>query len=167
MNSLFDFFYRKKYPIKYARRLGVKFGIGCRFINVHWGTEPYLIKLGNNVSLSNVVFINHDGGVWVLRDENPDIDVVKPIIIGNNVFIGQGSMILPGVIIGDNVVIGANSVVNKNIPSNCVYAGIPARFIKDITLYRKKILSNSDRTKNMGSTQKRSYYLSKFREYLK
>ena len=50
--------------------------------------------------------------------------------IGNNVYIAAGSRIIGNVVIGDNVVIGANSVVIKDVPSNCIVAGIPAKIIK-------------------------------------
>lgn len=56
----------------------------------------------------------------------------EPIAIGNNVWIGGGSTILAGVTIGNNVVIGAGSVVNKNIPDNEMWAGNPARKIKNV-----------------------------------
>ena len=53
-----------------------------------------------------------------------------PVIIGNNVWIGGGAIILPGVTIGNNVVIGAGSVVTKNIPDNVIAAGSPCRVIR-------------------------------------
>ena len=53
-----------------------------------------------------------------------------PVIIGNNVWIGGGAIILPGVIIGDNVVIGAGSVVTKNIPDNVIAVGSPCRVVR-------------------------------------
>ena len=54
-----------------------------------------------------------------------------PVVIGNNVWIGGGAIILPGVTIGDNVVIGAGSVVTKNIPSNTVACGNPCRVMRE------------------------------------
>lgn len=54
-----------------------------------------------------------------------------PVIIGNNVWIGGGAIILPGVTIGDNVVIGAGSVVTKDIPSNKIAYGNPCRIVRD------------------------------------
>lgn len=54
-----------------------------------------------------------------------------PVIIGNNVWIGGGAIILPGVTIGDNVVIGAGSVVTRSIPSNTVAVGNPCRVIRE------------------------------------
>ena len=55
-----------------------------------------------------------------------------PITIGRDVWIGANCTIFPGVTIGDNVIVGANSVVNRDVPSNCVVAGAPARVIREI-----------------------------------
>jgi acetyltransferase-like isoleucine patch superfamily enzyme len=54
----------------------------------------------------------------------------SPIYIGNNVWIGEGSCILPGVSLGNNVIVGANAVVTHSFPENCVIAGVPAKIIK-------------------------------------
>lgn len=56
----------------------------------------------------------------------------RPVIVGNNVFIGYGSIILKGVTIGDNAVIGANSVVTKSIPANVIAGGNPCKVIKNL-----------------------------------
>ena len=58
--------------------------------------------------------------------------------IGNNVFIGAGSIVLPGVTIGDNVVIGAGSIVSRNIPTNSVAVGNPAKVICTLDEYIDK-----------------------------
>ena len=63
---------------------------------------------------------------------NQGLEYAKPIIIGNNVWIGGNVCVLPGVTIGDNVVIGAGSVVNRDIASNTVAVGNPCRVIKKI-----------------------------------
>ncbi|WP_050581981.1 DapH/DapD/GlmU-related protein [Pseudoalteromonas sp. TB64] len=72
----------------------------------------------------------------------------SPITIGNNVFIGWGSIILPGVEIGNNCVIGAGSVVSKSIPADMVAAGNPARVIKStddyIKSYRRRLEEEPD-----------------------
>lgn len=162
MLRIYYFVYKLISPLGYARKIGVKFGKGCRFIKVDFSTEPYLIKMGDYVSATKVRFETHDGGVWVIRRKNFNIDLVRPINIGNNVFIGYGSIILPGVNIGDNVVIGAHSVVSKDIPSNVVAAGVPAKIIKPISEYISKIELLGSDTKKLSRKNKRSFYLKKY-----
>jgi acetyltransferase-like isoleucine patch superfamily enzyme len=64
------------------------------------------------------------------HDNHSEHDEASPIIIGNNVFVGANSVILPSVKIGDNVVIGAGSIVVKDIPSNSIAVGNPCKIIK-------------------------------------
>lgn len=64
---------------------------------------------------------------------NHSAGIVKPVVIGSNVWIGARAMILKGVTIGDNSVIGAMSLVTKDIPANCVAAGVPAKVIRSIS----------------------------------
>lgn len=138
--------YRRQDYIKYARSLGVKVGNNCRFVdNPVWGSEPYLISLGNHVLISGrVTFINHDGATWVFREEGPYKDTYKfgPIKVGDNCFIGFGCTILPNVTIGDNCIIAAGSMVTKKIPSGEVWGGVPAHFIAKTEDYAKKCYEN-------------------------
>ncbi len=157
--------FQKLFPIHYARWIGVKIGQDCRLINVKFSSEPYLITLGDHVSATAVRFETHDGGVWVMRNESPEIDIVKPIAIGNNVFIGYGSVILPGVTVGDNSVIGAGSVVTKDVPSNTVVAGIPAKPIKNIADYKEKSLEIGHNTKKMNYQEKKIYYTNLYKKH--
>ena len=60
-------------------------------------------------------------------------EIIAPVTIGDDVWIGAGSIILPGVTIGDNTVIGAGSVVTKSIPANVVAVGVPCRVMREIT----------------------------------
>ncbi len=131
---------RRTDPVGYARSLGVRVGERCRFLGrVHFGTEPYLITIGDRVSISDgVLILTHDGGVWAIRQESPDADIFDPVTIGNNVFIGARVTLLPGAVIGDNCVIGTGSVVVGEVPPNSVAAGIPARVIRPIEEYRAK-----------------------------
>lgn len=63
-------------------------------------------------------------------------------VIGNNVYISAGARILGGITIGDNVIIGANSVVIKNVSSNSIVAGIPAKLIKSVDQDIYELLEN-------------------------
>lgn len=163
MKRILNYLYKKWFPIEYARSLGVTVGENCRLINVSFSSEPYLVKLGDRVSATATRFETHDGGVWVLRSKLPNIDVVAPITVGSNVFIGYGSILLPGVSVGDNVVIGAHSVVSKNIPSNVVAAGIPARVIKSISDYEVGVAKKIENTKNLSPLEKKCFYENKYK----
>ncbi len=154
---------------KYAFNIGVDcdFKTIKIFGKVSFGTEPWLIKLGKNVYITNdVTFLNHDGGTLLFRNEYPKLEKTLPIVIGDNVFIGTKTIILPGVTIGNNVVIGAGSVVSKNIPNNSVYAGNPIKFIKNIQDYKLKLISNSLelghlKGKNKANALKKYYKINK------
>ena len=91
-----------------------------------------------------------------------DVDVFGPIVIGNNVHIGNNAIIMPNVVVGDNVVIGCGAVVTKNIPSNSVAVGIPAKVIETIDEYKEKIMSKCDATHSLNKTEKRKYLEKKF-----
>ena len=107
-----------------------KVGVKCRLISNNYGSEPFLIEIGNHVSATKVTFITHDGGVQIFREKKPDIDLIKKIKIESNVFIGYGAIILPGAHIESDVIIGAGSVVTKDIIDPGVYVGNPAKKIK-------------------------------------
>lgn len=153
-------------PVRYARELGVQLGQGCRLAGIRrgvFGSEPYLVSLGDHVTISgDVRFITHDGGVWVLRDRDPTIDVVAPIRVGSNVFIGLNAILLPGVTIGDNCVIAAGSVVSRDIPSGSVAAGVPARVIKTVDEYYTSAQRRSAGTKGLEPESKRQKLLAQF-----
>lgn len=130
--------------IKDLKRNGMKIGKNFRLMSkVDFGSEPYLITLGDNVTISvGVLFSNHDGGAFVLRNldemKSKSINTFGEIKIGNNVFIGANSIILPNVTIGDNVVIGAGSIVSKSVDSNCVAVGAPCKKIMNLEEYKNK-----------------------------
>ena len=131
-------------PLSYARYLGVKTGKDCKLIgHPNWGSEPWLIEIGNHVEISGLVnFITHDGSTWVFRRDERYKGVLRygRIKIGDNCFIGMGTTILPDVAIGNNCIIGACSVVTKDVPEGSVYAGVPARFICKVEDFAEKCL---------------------------
>ena len=160
-------FFANRYtlPEIYRKYYDIKIGHSCVFTGkrISFGSEPYLIEIGNNVRITaDVKFITHDGGVGILRDKFPDINVFGKIKIGNNTFIGVNSIIMPGVNIGDNVVVGAGSVVTKNIPSNSVVVGVPAKVIMSIDEYEKKILNKSIILTTNKSNQRKMDILNSF-----
>ena len=154
--------------LKYLRRQGVLIGNHTRLncsVNA-FGNEPYLIKIGEScLFASDVHFFSHDGGVKVLSDLNyfdgERMDIMAPITVGNNVYIGTGAYILPGVTIGDNCVIGAAAVVSKDIPDNSVAVGVPARVIRTIDEYYQNAVVKGylHPTARMSTSQKKEYYM--------
>lgn len=146
--------------IAYLKRRGCQLGdniiLNCR-VNT-FGTEPYLIRLGNQVMIAaDVRLITHDGGVHTLRNlgkVSPTADKMAPILIGNNVYLGIGATILPGVKIGDNCIIGAGAIVTKDIPSGSVAVGIPARVVESVEDYCAHTLQKQCLYETRGMTQK-------------
>lgn len=127
--------------VKYLKGRGASVGIGTRFVcGIEcFGSEPYLISVGDDCLFSSDVMIfTHDGGVKVLNSlkyfEYPN-DKMGRVKIGNNVFIGHGTIILPNVVVGDNVIVGAGSIVSKDLPHDTVCAGSPAKPICSLDEY--------------------------------
>ncbi|MGL5646273.1 MAG: DapH/DapD/GlmU-related protein [Clostridium sp.] len=97
---------------------------GCMFVDLGG------IELEDNVLIGpevKILSVNHPIDVANRRDV-----ILKGVKVKKNAWIGAGATICPGVTIGENSIIGAGSVVTKNVPSNTVYAGVPAKFIKNI-----------------------------------
>ncbi|WP_256789231.1 glycosyltransferase [Frankia sp. AvcI1] len=153
-------------PVGYARSIGVRLGADCRFIGVTaatFGTEPYLIRLGERVAIADGVrFITHDGAATRLRREHPDIDVVAPIRVGNDTAIGMNTIIMPGVTIGSDVVIAAGSVVMRDVPARSLVAGAPARVVTDVEQWERRMLARSVGTGAMSPQRKREVFLDRF-----
>lgn len=131
-------------PVKYARKIGIEAGNGTHFVNCpSFSSEPWLISIGERTNISSdVSFITHDGGRWVLDHLYPQeapFYKIGPISVGSNCFLGMRTMIPPNVCIGDNCVIGG-SIVSKSIPKGQVWAGVPAHFVCTIEEYREKML---------------------------
>ena len=145
LKKIKTFFLRKKDPVAYAKKIGVNFkGEVHLYGRIGWSTEPWIITIGNNVHITDgVKFITHDGGTLLFRKYVPDLEITKPITVGDDVYIGNNVIILPGVTIGDKVVIGAGAVVSRDIPSNSVAVGVPARVIKTADEYFEKIQRES------------------------
>lgn len=130
----------------FSELYGFKLGKNSRFTgkNISFGSEPFLIEIGDDVTIiPGVKFHTHYGGVALFRNEHKGMNVFGKIKIGNNVFIGEDSMIMYGVCIGNNLLIGARSLVSSDIPYNSLAAGSPARIIKTLEEYKISSLKKS------------------------
>lgn len=145
------FYIRGKSDFQYGR--GLTTGHGCRFDlpgknkktlfignNCEIGDYVHIVAhekviIGNDCLLASKIFIS-DTNHGISKDANmrklsPNARplITKPVVIGNNVWIGENVCILAGTTIGHNVIIGANAVVVKDIPDDTVVGGIPAHII--------------------------------------
>lgn len=125
-----------KTRVYYYRKRGIKIGHNFKmspkaYIDLH---KPEYIEIGDNVQITRWAMI-------LCYDSSKDVEVFKKYLkecpygrvkIGDNVYIGTQSIIMPGVTIGDNVIIGANSVVIHDIPPDRIVAGTPAREIRKL-----------------------------------
>lgn len=140
-------------PVRTALRPHVEFGPHCRlgaglFLETR---DAGVIKLAEHVRLNmGCVLVSYArieigahslfGEYVSIRDANhgtaPNNPIrlqdhtAAPVRIGSDVWVGRGSVILPGITIGDGAIIGANSVVNRDVPSGQIAAGVPARIIR-------------------------------------
>jgi acetyltransferase-like isoleucine patch superfamily enzyme len=125
-NFLIDYKTYFRYPKKISIGHNVSINRGCEFYASFLVQEGY-IKIGNDVTFSphvKLFAIGHTYNNFGLED------FAAPITIGNNVWIGANSTILPGVKIGDGAIIGAGSLVLKDIPSGTVSFGVPTKVVK-------------------------------------
>ncbi|MFJ9587817.1 sugar O-acetyltransferase [Streptomyces acidicola] len=119
---------------------------------------PLYVDYGSNITIGARTFVNYNltaldvapitigedcqigPSVQLLTPTHPlepqprrdKLEAAQPIVIGDNVWIGGGAIILPGVTIGDNSVIGAGAVVTKDVPANVVAVGNPARVVRSL-----------------------------------
>ena len=116
---------------------GLKVGSNCSF---QYGVKIdeshcWHIQIGNNVTLGpRVMILAHDASMKRYLGYTK----IGKVKIGNNVFIGAGTIVLPNSSIGDNTIIGAGSIITKDIPSNVVAAGNPAKVLFPIDTFLNK-----------------------------
>lgn len=92
------------------------------------------VSIGNNVNLAQgitVTALNHNFEDAARRIDEQGVST-KPVVIGDDVWIGANAVILPGVTIGRHAVVAAGAVVTRDVPDNSVVGGVPAKLIKQI-----------------------------------
>lgn len=136
---------RGEYTIDQLRKMGLT--VGENF-NPQLGFELdpshcWLIEIGEDVTFGpHVQVLAHDASMY----HHLGYTRIGKVVIGNNVFVGAGSIILPNVKIGDNVIIGAGSIVTQDIPENVVCAGNPAKILDSVDNFiakHKKCMNES------------------------
>lgn len=91
------------------------------------------VRMGNHVMIGPGTLITTVNHPLSPAKRRRHASIAKPVVIGDDVWIGGNCTILPGVTIGNNAVIAAGAVVTKDVPDNCVAGGVPARVIKTIS----------------------------------
>jgi acetyltransferase len=115
----------------WLRRQGIVIGNNTMIsTGAHLDVHRGKIIIGDNCLITHGCYImSHDGAAKMIT---PGADGNGVVVIGNNVFVGVNSVILPNVTVGDNAVIAAGAVVTSDVPSATVVAGVPARIIKHL-----------------------------------
>lgn len=130
-------FLKQRPTVQRLRKWGAIVGNDVELIFVSIGRrDATCIEIGNHVTLTHCTILTHDASPR--RFVGYGVNRIGRVVIGDNVFVGRQSIILPNVKIGNNVIIGAGSIVNKNIPDNVVAAGNPCRVICSIDDFIKK-----------------------------
>lgn len=138
----------RKQTIKQLRKRGAIIGENVSLLATSIDVNTaFLIEIGDNTTITNATVLAHDGSTKKYLGYTR----IQKTIIGSNVFVGMGSIVLAGSHIGNNVIIGAGSVVKGVIPDNCVAMGNPARVISSIDDY---LSMNNDVLENGVVVQK-------------
>lgn len=121
--------------VKQYQKKGVVIGENTEIYNTRIdNARGFLVTIGNNVLITGARILTHDASTKKFLGYTK----IGKVTIGDNVFIGIGSIILPNVTIGSNVIVGAGTVVSKDIPENTVVAGNPQRIISSCSEFVDK-----------------------------
>ena len=141
--------------IKRLRVEGVQIGDKCKIFTDLTLSEPYLVFIGDNVTIStNCSLLTHDNSVIKFMENATDI--MGKITIGKNCFIGANAVLLPGVSLADGTIVGAGAVVSKSVTEpNCVIAGNPAKIISSTEKLKEKYIYSTFNLVNMNKEMRK------------
>ena len=145
----------------WLRKRGCTIGKGCSIASRSFGSEPYLITIGDYVQITAGVKIFTHGVAWMLVHNSIEKgDFFGKVNIGNKVYIGNNALILPGVTISDNVIVSAGSVVAKSVPSGWIVGGNPAKKIGTVDSFLERMSKYNLGTYGWDWERKKKYLLS-------
>lgn len=138
-----------------ARLQGVRVGSDCRIYISSFGSEPFLISIGDRTTItSGVRILTHDGATCLVKDKyGKRYQKYAPVKIGDDVFIGINSIILPGVTIGSHSIVAAGSVVTRDVPDGVIVGGNPAKIICKFEDYGEKVSSRYPNERDLATAQ--------------
>ena len=111
-----------------------KMGVDCSVLPSTKIVDPAYTSIGDRVCLGSCTLICHDGSIEMIYQRyGIRMDRIGPIIIENDVYIGEGAMILGGTTIGEGTIIGAGAVVRKSVPAGSVVSGNPATVVAKVS----------------------------------
>lgn len=143
---------------RFFRKKGALIGCNCRIYSDISTSESYLIRIGDNVTISNdVQIITHDNSIIKVNPEYTDL--FGEVKIGDNCFIGAHSILLPGVTLGNSCIIGAGSVVSKSFRDGAIIVGNPGRQIGNIKDYLYKYRDKGFNIDGLSASEKKQMIL--------
>ena len=117
---------KTEYEMEEYRKRGVKIGKNSCIINSFIDySHGFLVTIGENTTLTNVTVLTHDAST----KRHMGYTKVARVNIGNNCYLGYGSIILPGAVLEDDCIVGAGTVVRGTVPAGSVVAGNPMKIL--------------------------------------
>lgn len=119
----------------YLARHGQLYHLGadCSILPSTRIVDPWYTWIGNRVCLGSCSLICHDGSIELLYQRHGlRIDRIGPIIVEDDVYVGENAMVLGGTTIGEGSIVGAGSVLRKSVPAGSVVTGNPARVVAKV-----------------------------------
>lgn len=128
------------YIVDQFRKEGLTIGEDTHIFSNIITSEPYLISIGSNCTISTeVCFLTHDASIGLFLGRKIKSDICGKISVGDNCFIGNRAILLYGVSIPDNTIVAAGSVITKSIDEpGCIVGGNPAKIIGKVETFLEK-----------------------------